>query len=79
MPGILFECVVVGVAGPSFSHPGIVEWQDNQNMGTIACSQGLFFWKSGYVVRALSDDWYVVRIQGRAADEEASSADEHEL
>eukprot|EP00904_Undaria_pinnatifida_P002728 jgi/Undpi1/12456/HiC_scaffold_5.g02127.m1 len=33
-------------------------------------TKGLFFWKAGHVEHALSDDWYVVRIHGRAAEEE---------
>eukprot|EP00752_Nemacystus_decipiens_P009918 g8850.t1 len=41
--------------------------------------QGVFFWKTGFVVREISDDWYMVRIHGRAAEEEGSSADEQEL
>lgn len=41
--------------------------------------QGVFFWKSGHVVRALSDDWYVVRIHGRAAAAEDPTPEEHNL
>lgn len=40
----------------------------------------MFFWKSGIVVKALSDDWYLVRIQGRTADaREPSSQEEYDL
>lgn len=40
----------------------------------------MFFWKRGYVVRAISDDWYLVRIHGRSADEDDfSSPEELEL
>lgn len=43
-------------------------------------TQGVFFWSRGYVVRALSDDWYVVRIHGRSAGtEEFTLPDEREL
>lgn len=63
---------------PSSPTPGLLI-DHYHGMKIFAFAQGVFFWKSGFVVRALSDDWYMVRIQGRAADEEGSSADEHEL
>ncbi|CAM9256179.1 unnamed protein product [Ascophyllum nodosum] len=40
-------------------------------------TKGVFFWRSGHVLRAVSDDWYIVRIDGRAADE--LSAEENGL
>lgn len=32
--------------------------------------QGVFFWSKGTVVRVLSDDWYVVRIEDRAIEQQ---------
>lgn len=62
------------------AHPLFIASQVERASHTQIRKQGVFFWKSGIVVKALSDDWYMVRIQGRAVDAETpSSPEEDEL